>query len=460
MTDPKEVVLQNYRNMVKRKFLHWHNAARRVARRISQAYGAYRAADHAYRTYARPAMQYGKQVGAYMSYANARRRAYGLSKRPRAVRLNVRRPRSTAPKGYAYVTRGSLGKFRRAKRRARPDPFQKYGCVIKTETGGVQNDNNCVYVGHGVASGQIPKLLTRCIIKQLAQQMGQDFVSWEDQYLTAASKMQLSWTYYSDASSTTATQRNMAVTANITWKDLADALMNDMRTAWAGTNKHVLEEVWLNETPAGSSQQVVSMVRCKDLYVQLQVFSTMLVQNQTLAHTGVSEGESNLNDIANNPLTGKIYEGYSNSFEPKWRPPGDLSYTPFVANDSYGQMINDATDSIPTEIRKPPPASFWKRCTKSSNVVLNPGNIKKVSFSFARGFHCNQLISMFPNLFASVDADRVIDLGKFQMVGLEKVLDSRASEDVVSCAYEINQTLKMRGRYRPHQCAAPVLDIA
>ena len=183
----------------------------------------------------------------------------------------------------------------------------------------------------------------------------------------------------------------------------------------------------------------------------------LLIQNQTLAATG-GEGDDRMNDVSNNPVTGRIYEGFTNGFLPKWRPSGDASYESFIADSNSGIIVATSTNTIPEELRKPPPPNFFKSTFKTTRVVLNPGNIKRISCVSKVSMPMNSFFMRYPNLFHST-GDRHVYFGKSQLIGLEKVLDSRNSESSISLAWEVNQTLKVKGRYVRNCSASPLVEV-
>lgn len=363
--------------------------------------------------------------------------------------------------GRRYKTSGSLSRFKKPKRKVRKDPYQCYGSVKRIEQGGVETDANAIYVGVStMPQDQTMDAICRAIVKELCRQSGQDFQSWADGFKTAASKIQLSYRYYTSAIAITANQRNVGITLNQSFSGIAEALAADIDSVLAPQTKPIFEDFWLNTTVATGSEQVVAKVSGKDMLLDFDCFATVRIQNRTLAGTTTSEeDDDNRNDISNNPLAGKIYKCRGNAFIPQYRESGDASYESYCCDPVYGWIVANAANTNTALVVKPPPANFFKRCYKTGSVVLNPGNIKSASCRSKFSITLNNLASQFPQVVGDPTATDQIGMGHSVMIGLEKVLNSRGAENDVSVAWEVDLTFKCKARYRRNLCAAPMVQV-
>jgi len=117
--------------------------------------------------------------------------------------------------------------------------------------------------------------------------------------------------------------------------------------------------------------------------------------------------------------------------------------TPFIANRINGvTKFTNTLMAAGTRFQKPPQGSlFYNVNTKRLHV--NPGEIKKAYITSSRTWYFNKFFEDFhPVFLAAPTASHPTPFGKFQLIGLEKSLDSRVNGGTnVKVEFEVNSTV-------------------
>lgn len=396
-------------------------------------------------------------AGKFVRYAGNAARAYTAGKARKVMRSITGGTRGRSDTARRYNTTGFRVKRFRRSRKPRVDPYLKYGSVQKYENGGTQSDANCVYVGHVAGEQQNSlKAAFRAVTRDLMKMYGQDFVSWEEIFKTGALELQISYTYYV-GTATTSTQVNLPVGAQPTFEALANQIYNDITTRFSNLD-HRMENIWINEVTG--ALQTHALIRLKDYKLHFECSSLMTIQNRTLAGTStVDENDENINEISNNPICGRQYVGNYNGFYPKSRDTTEGSYEGYIGAAGTGIISTAAASSLIQETRKPPPGTYFRNCMKTSRVIITPGVIKKSFISFKKTLYFNQFIKIMNNVIETPTGTQEVLWGKCAMFGLEKVLNSRQSENNVAVGFEVNHVFKCRGYYEKNCVQTPLLFI-
>jgi hypothetical protein len=181
-----------------------------------------------------------------------------------------------------------------------------------------------------------------------------------------------------------------------------------------------------------------------------------------LAGTGAGASDDVMEDISNNPLIGRKYYGKHAGFIPKYRDSAEATYTGYYCNPQSGIILAKASESLIDETKKPPPANFFSNAKSTRKCVLEPGIIRKDTIASRKKCNLNEFMSLFRvQIDRGFVANTEIDtrLGVCSMFGLEKALNSRASEADISVAWELNQKICCSGYYRKGTLTVPLLEI-
>lgn len=193
---------------------------------------------------------------------------------------------------------------------------------------------------------------------------------------------------------------------------------------------------WRTHTHLTLSNQRMSII-CK---------SAIMVQNRT---KGSAAGATDYSDqrIDNQPLRGKLYE-FKNG-DPRVRTPmtignGISDQFEFLFNSgaspsvrTWGQLV------IPNDyVESPPMGKFWKNVKKTSNVLIQPGDIKSAEIEVAYDLPIPELIVKFrvaaegaykgPGIYYGLKSH------KSQILALEEVLKTPA-DNFINAQFQVRQ---------------------
>lgn len=167
-----------------------------------------------------------------------------------------------------------------------------------------------------------------------------------------------------------------------------------------------------------------------------------------------------MTDVANNPLTGFLYESkkWLNGFEEKSRIPLQ-QLRPMYAGISNGFFSFDSLQNTVNALAKPPPPWYFG-VKHASKVNVAPGEIRNNQTFFKASMSLNNFVLKTVSLWKRSAENRVM-FGHASMFGLEKLLDAEregASSQPIVVSWEITQIVKVAGRYSV-QVAAPPMTL-
>lgn len=368
----------------------------------------------------------------------------------------------------SYKTTGyGLRRFRKGRRRKDALNFERYGSITNLEFGAVTSDAQAVYVGHSTfANSTMMYCISRAIVRQLAIQAGMAFESWQETFvLGTVNAINLVWAYRDadTGSSAVTTVLGSSKSSINTWAEMASDLASSLQTTISGLAagyQLIIEYFRLStyDTGVGTGTEVMNaMLKSRQFYITVDAYSTLLLQNRTLASaTGTGDAEdSNELSVSNNPLWGYMYNRNTASFQaPTQSAIGATNFSQ-IPNTDYGYIYYSAATGGDSQLYKPP-KGFHFGTKQYRRQQLLPGEIKR---SFIR---VKKRITLFDYFKQNVHAiqkssnNAVGSFGKCAMIGLEKALDSREGETNVSVAWEVNLTVKVAGYYVK---VCPAVDI-
>lgn len=371
-------------------------------------------------------------------------------------------------------TNGSYaGKIRMPKRLLkRKIKFPKAVAIFKQENRGSETDTHAVYIGHGVAPNKLVLGCIQTVVYYLFKKAGVNIQSWNDplsQYLSNASSYRINYKYRASRLATTLTSVDVALSPlTDTFYELCYDLINSIASNFGTTaSAPIMTEIRLIErnTAAAADALIIRANINPDLFkIQATFFSTMTVQNKTLAGLTTDTGDQAANnelstEITSNPLYCKVYERSGNCFIPRHRVlETDASYEGFTAHKDTGLISTTATDSLPEEGKEPSNGLFIG-VPKPRSAVFEPGQIRKMNMKAVKAMSLNSWLSMLQIYF---DTDANIDtlnFGKVQMLGCEKMLQVSANENPILVGYEINQSYYFSYYFKESTTPAPYTNI-
>lgn len=422
---------------------------RRVARNAAQVIAGARA------LYKSPIGQmYGRSTGAVKVWKPQRWPA----KRPRTESVTV--PRKRVRYGKTQVqrtwTRGYPGRrFKTKMRRSKLSVMQKYGVRFDFEKGGLATGTDLVVVGHAFGPYNVFLIGMMAILRTLFRRGGRDITAADEPVVAidhatttiTAAKIRLFYNYDKDNSNTDFVEHD--ITSVDTLLSVAIAFQTLVGAKIAGTNGtqfylYHIDLVYRDVVGSAAVTPVVS-VPLMDSFLYFSCFSSMKLQNRTLASTSGTSDESNLLDVANNPIAGKRYMGRGNG--PRLAHNGSSAASPnasanFLGDFDYGEIVPDLTQVSPALTRPPSKARFGN-CNSAVNVMLKPGQIRPSTLYVKKRMLVNSWIKLVMLSMGSFSADSTnrntwSSFGNYSVFGFEKVCNTGSDEPAINVGYEIN----------------------
>lgn len=361
-----------------------------------------------------------------------------------------------------YRTTGTyVGRFKKRKLRKRMvDVFNRHGFTNTTEITGTVSDPDCVYVGHSTSSG--PRILT-VFLQACLRKLYKESANWTCTNVTdpilGYEGFGDGWRlilYVKDVQAGTVTTSTYDTTTTDTIARIVGDNASGVAPSWPN-----LYNFWVNyigqasSTIAGSVQQPTRLALFQrdgnitnfyhfmgDIYfpneiINLKVTSELKIQNRTLSATGSADAE----DISNNPIVGRVYEVSSGC--PRTRVEGaDLIGHVIDATGVITRRAAEFPTATQVIMREPPdPKIFWN-ISKSSKVIIQPGNIKKdvITFSVRKPvYEFFQRLDWRVNTGAVASAGSMKSMGKSALYALEDIINVNAAQNI-SVAFEVNRT--------------------
>lgn len=358
-----------------------------------------------------------------------------------------------------FVRYGRIG--RRGKRfNRRYVNFAGLGSLKRVENGGTVTDAQAVYVGQALAWNELHSSICRALVRALFKMKGEDITNWDNNWLGGVTTLRISYRYGAPLA-TALTQANYDFPATTSYAALADGLRDSIINAFSNTEQYQIFDMWLNEqvSPA-QTQAYLNLSECSFTYY---FRSSIKIQNRTLAGTTVVDDEDELaNDITNNPLVGRIYMSKKQltGFLPmtRDRTGTEANYDSYLANANSGLISAINSETLITETVKPPAGYFFG--AKSVPLKVKPGQIKSFSIKQMRTMTFKHFYTKYSYFVGTALADTAhqIAIGPALMVGLEKQLDTRTTENPILIGYQIDQTYAACvNKHTPR--AAAILDV-
>jgi len=336
--------------------------------------------------------------------------------------------------------------------------MQRSGYVIEYETGGSVSDANAVYLAHGLPTRIVLEAMCGAITRKAMMKFGLEMKGWEIGAMTGSANDRFLWNlqYQLGPSSGTTNGNAAVVLGNQTFINLMVALANLFMASVAnGARFQEFIEVrllWTNRPAATDDFREEFRVMLSDLDVYLMCKSVMTLQNRTEAvKSEVSEvDQTNILDVAHNPLVGKMYSGRTTQINMKSLDSAiDNNFLTLSALSGFDSVA--ASGALTTAgARKLPYWNDFTHMRGSTNLTLKAGEIRDSVIYYEKKFRAATILQklldyMSTSTTSSTGSDSTNLYWPCKMIGLEKKLDSRtAGQPDVVVAFQLNYTLGAR----------------
>lgn len=377
--------------------------------------------------------------------------------RSRSRTLSIRRGRGGRVR---YVPRRTIRSRMRSILRRRPRPLNAttYGCSFVQENSGIlqAQSSGSVYIGHGLATSNFWQCVAAAIMKKLFRIAGEDIDDWGKSKMGVNLAQTLQIRYSINTNPTTTLYDNSTINTAVSYRTIAAALairFNQITQAIHGNL--TFYGVWLINTPnpvppgvdtywSGEPQAMVDMSHMK---VKYSVTSILKIQNVSLAGlVGDAAGdEDTTENLSRNPLVGKMYyQPYRcNGFKVETLPITATGGPSLVAAHDTGMILFN-TDNLQNnaEFFVKPPQGHMLQC-KAKPFGISPGVIKTLKWTDTRTIKYHSLIEKSKINFTTDGVSHYDNIGKVQMVGLEKKMNCAGNERLINVHWALQQHINV-----------------
>lgn len=455
----------------------------------------------------------GKPQGPFGTKLPLKRKTVDTQGGSKKVVIKKQKVSSRRIKGYYK------GVFRKGRSKKQLNIKMTNGTQKKIESGGVYsvNTSDCLYIGHAVAKIQVFHSIARALFKILFNKAQSPIKDWTEKAGGGLVDNGGYWingrfaiirtelipaTVYNGVPALVAFDTFLDGT--LTWDQLAKNWYTAFLAATdpdkpAYVKRVILQEVTGSTPPFTAANDPRAQLNGSDIKLHFEIYSNLKIQNRTLGQAvsgvvGDPDADVDIN-IANNPLVGKVYTSnkkWMNGFIPEYPKTGlyptsggvSPQYVggPYamLADTEYGYIKGSnfrwnsvgglsAVTGAKGNLSKPPGGHVFG-VTKTHNCTLHPGEIKTSSLKFKTKINLNNFLikywlSIADNAALTVDTQsypvqKQFSFGFSEMVGLEKMLDSRDESEIdISVSWEINQTYTCYATYSSDKRSLTLVDI-
>jgi hypothetical protein len=376
-----------------------------------------------------------------------------LQMQRKRIRTTTNRTRTSRPR---VNTLGQYrGRFRRP-RKYKTSSFSRNAVKFTLEHGGTTSNNNCGYIGHGVAVDKINELMANTILKFLFEKGGfsvnnfQKKINGDQSTAHTHPVYRIEWKHRIGEGEQILTSF-AAIGADETWATAAATLVNQLYASVTSSDEefHLLSFTLysLQDPLLPLEKTMVSTAMVNELYVNLHFSSTLNIQNQTL---GTSASDDQVTDVTNNPLEGKIYSGWGNGLTLSAY---NISTGPVDADNGFvvdhqkgvskfSASGTNITAEMQAVLNRPPSPAAFNEKVRMASIRLPSGGIKKSYISYKKIFKLQTLFNIMLTDLRDNPQFRRINIGKYELVAVQKLCRT-GTEQPISLGYEVNQTYSM-----------------
>lgn len=335
------------------------------------------------------------------------------------------------------------------------NPVKDGAEVVFEVSGNINTESpNAVYIGHGCATTVFWQNVCRAIVRKLARGAGIEVLDWGQSVdgATSATNLKLQ-IQYSIANVTSVwvfdtTDIIIPVLPTLfTWNDLGLQLAARLDAIITPANTNVtIGCILIYQNDA----QTLPLMKldCSHMKVKYRITSKLKLQNVTLAANAADIEDEDAANVARNPLVGKLYSSKyrANGYKVETAPINGVgtawsTAVPTVVDQSSGLLAwkvqNSSSADFKAKFKKPPSGHMF--CLKGKPYGMEPGQISTIQFSDFRIINFNTLLSIYQKSIGDLTSSVYQNIGRFQMVGLEKKMHCALSEGTVSVDYAIEQ---------------------
>lgn len=373
-----------------------------------------------------------------------------------------------------YHTSGYGGGRFRSRKIRKINKAAYRGVQLSRETTNTFTDTTCGYIGHNSHPLEdVLRSIGLAIVRLVAKKWGQDFNNFESFIngdTSSADDSTKVTLIYRDSLQGILKSHNFTF-SNKSWYQMGDQIMHQVLQLIVAADPDYWEGhqlIFANSSGTTGNAHNLIKFDLSGLKIKIAGFSMMKIQNRTVSTAADTLANEQSNDIANNPLSGKLYSGFGQQHPYVFNNDYTTS-TDCFSYDKTGTFTMSAVDSTLPDpmqrvLKRPPSHKAFKGLKSHISIKLAPGEIKNsvVKASYTHGFN-TWVKKLFNVMKASANLSSVTNamctVGKSNVVGLQHMLiDSQ--DPSLSVAYQIDSIVSAIAYYKSKPVAAPVFDRA
>lgn len=393
---------------------------------------------------------------------------YFTGQRGGAAPMRRRKPRRQPAPAKA-------GKFRKRKKVRKANPSLRLGSSKVIETGGEISssagglDRKVLYIGHSTFNrDQVLASVCRAIVRKLYSLADFDCSSFEDLLPAGNGGHQINLEAYDGVNDISInTYNGIAFNNTQTYFAIAEDLADTITSIAANPNRSIeIQTIRLiAEDQGGLQRRPLASMTAKDIMLHLHFTSKLTVQNRTLAtNDAVSDpNRDEANNVEHNPLRGRRYMWTGNA--PVQRSLTTTRQTVQLApqgNSGFMSYIPEDAEDL-ARWHKPPLPQFFRNCKKSSRISISPGEIKSSYLLYKKSISLFTFFRLFDDNLRQMNIPSTAavrtSMGNSEVIGVEKLLDSRQNEPVIALGYELTQSFASYITYKKRQAAVQIFTV-
>lgn len=297
-----------------------------------------------------------------------------MNSKPSRVKTKTR-PRSMKKRALTYTQGYSGGKFSRKEKGDRFAAYSAKGCVLTREVGCLatgQSNTRPLFVGHATHCnfGDITDLFFRTMVRTLFNKHGLEILDLEAE---GPGDYQIVCEYVvNDATSTTSFNQT---TAALSYLAIATAIKTQWTTIFATTGARQLFYFTNVELRQTIGNQRLVKIDYFDCYMSIMSKSDLKIQNRTIA-LGTDEDANSSDNVANQPLSGKIYSGKGNGLLAKVDSLTTSAGKSLICSEDKSNLLAYSPGALDYWLEEPPLPSLFTPKPQYANARIEPGQIR------------------------------------------------------------------------------------
>ncbi len=352
------------------------------------------------------------------------------------------------------VVQGRMRRPFKAGKRPSYGLYTKYGALMRSELGGIIEQDKCIYVGHCCAArGKMIRIFCFAIMRKLAHKNGFQLTSMKDKIQVPNVAIGLSpgtlrYTYMEDADNTLLSA-TVVIAADSSWETVADQLASSWNGFSVNDTHPRLKEIFIVfQTEDATVHTLAPPARLflDNCSVSFMLKSELTLQNRTLANSGGAAGDHDqATDVENNPIEGYSYTSNGTGFRRNHRNGFVAGLSPvFIGDDASGLINVDPDDTLFTSeeqdlLQRPPGTQMFKGVTKGARQRLGPGILRRSHLKASASMSVYSFISKIQGYLKSASDKDFLPIGQARMFAFEKMMHTTdATEPDMSIGFEIN----------------------